>query len=526
MIQNEDTQTKPISGQDPTYQKMTAQDDKLVKCAEPASRPDETVPSSDQEKETLTKKATQKKKREKKVKTLTADEVKRAQQVIVEGEITHYNAAPYRARCFLDTGSQINLINWTTVCKMGLASNINETMQNLRDFGGNSIPCRGTIMVTLNIGGLSKWHSFAVCDGLDTDLLLGDPFFKGQVVIDYVNGELRIEGAEPVPFQPRPTSTKRVHQIKWSETTCIPPHTMMLVAGSLAETPTGSIGLISPDLTRGQNDVYVAEAIAEASEEKVVLKILNMTGSEVELKQGSRAAKFSPVPDYDPHAGIKWEDRYAIGSEIPEKERWTKEELFERLSVDVAIRNLTDLQAQELKDILWEHRKCFSYDDCDLGSCTMYTAKIRLKEGAEPQWTPPFPCPYKLEDEMQRNIDEMVRTGVVEVLPERSDWNSPTFLVKKKTPPGQPQRYRMVADLRNVNKVSLPSNFPLAHLDHVLDKIGKDTIFSSFDLSRGYWQLPYDEASKQITAFLYKNTQYAYAKTVMGHRSRDHHFVT
>ena len=484
--------------------------------------PDEPAPSPSERKPEKTDRS-----KKKKVKKLSGHEAARrqAEQVIVRGRIRYHKTTGDRSsqvcdvRCFLDTGSQVNLVNWTTILKMGVNDQVMESSFNLRDFGGNSIASRGAIHLELIIGGLPKLYFFQICEGMDTDILLGDPFFKGTVVLDYINSELRMEGAEPVPFQPRPTSTTKIQQIKWSNTTSIPPRTVAFVEGVLPRNPTGSIGLISPDLTRGGSDVYVAEAIAEAQDNKVVMKILNISENPVVLKEGARAAKFSPVPEYDPHTGVKPEDRHEMLQEKPRIEKWTKEELFDRLSVDVASRKLDTHQTQELKDILWENRDCFTYDDYDLGSCNMYTATIRLREGAEPQWTPPIPCPYKLEAEMERNIDEMLQTGVIEELQERSEWNSPTFLVKKKTPPGKPQKYRLVADLRNVNKVSMPSNFPLAHLDHVLDKIGKDTIFSSFDLSRGYWQLPYDEESKQITAFLYKNTQYAFAKTVMGHRT-------
>eukprot|EP00116_Pleurobrachia_bachei_P000733 sb/3460995/ len=109
----------------------------------------------------------------------------------------------------------------------------------------------------------------------------------------------------------------------------------------------------------------------------------------------------------------------------------------------------------------------------------------------------------------------MMRAGVVETLPYPSDWNSPIFLVKKSTPGA----YRLVADLRNVNKVCIGDSYPLPNLNHVLDTIGSDQIFSSFDLSKSFWQVPYSDKSKEVTAFLYKGRQFCFSRMIMGHKA-------
>ncbi|KAL5248797.1 hypothetical protein ACHWQZ_G017850 [Mnemiopsis leidyi] len=116
---------------------------------------------------------------------------------------------------------------------------------------------------------------------------------------------------------------------------------------------------------------------------------------------------------------------------------------------------------------------------------------------------------------MDRQIDQMVKAGVVEPLYEASEFNSPIFLVKKNTP----NSWRLVADLRNLNKVCLDEKYPLPNLNHVLDTIGADTLFSSFDLSKSFWQVPYSEESKKMTAFLYRGKSYCWARMIMGHKN-------
>ena len=50
----------------------------------------------------------------------------------------------------------------------------------------------------------------------------------------------------------------------------------------------------------------------------------------------------------------------------------------------------------------------------------MYKAEITLKEGATPDWTldSPVPTPYKLRDETDRQVVEMIKAGVAKPLDE------------------------------------------------------------------------------------------------------------
>ena len=120
-------------------------------------------------------KTKQKKKRRKKrakVKAISGEEIRKSQEIIVNGLIhgpawcTDQTTHP--VRMFIDTGSQVNLVDWTTVCKYGLVSEIRETDRKLRDFNGNRIPCRGAISLCMIVGGATiNLVNFVVCEGMD-----------------------------------------------------------------------------------------------------------------------------------------------------------------------------------------------------------------------------------------------------------------------------------------------------------------------------------------------------------------------
>ena len=99
----------------------------------------------------------------------------------------------------------------------------------------------------------------------------------------------------------------------------------------------------------------------------------------------------------------------------------------------------------------------------------MYEADIQLKPGYTPTWTPARPVPYKLRDEMERQIKGLEDADVIEKCTSKSLFNSPVFLVKK---PHQPDKMRFVVDMRQVNLQCLPDSFQSPLIGHVVDKIG------------------------------------------------------
>ncbi len=91
----------------------------------------------------------------------------------------------------------------------------------------------------------------------------------------------------------------------------------------------------------------------------------------------------------------------------------------------------------------------------------------------------------------------MLKDGAIEE--PRSPWNSPLFLVPKKD-----GSYRPVVDFRRVNDMTVPDHYPLAVLNDLLQSNGKgNTVFTSVDLKTGFWQIPLDEESREITVFFY-----------------------
>jgi hypothetical protein len=79
-------------------------------------------------------------------------------------------------------------------------------------------------------------------------------------------------------------------------------------------------------------------------------------------------------------------------------------------------------------------------------------------------------------------------------------------MAKKQLPnaaPGDPVTLRVVLDFRAVNLKSLPDRNCVKEVRECLDEVGKSRslIFSTFDLTSGFWQQSLQEKSRQYTAF-------------------------
>ena len=86
-------------------------------------------------------------------------------------------------------------------------------------------------------------------------------------------------------------------------------------------------------------------------------------------------------------------------------------------------------------------------------------------------------------------VKEVIRPSV-------SPWSSPIVPVTK--PDGCT---RFCIDFRKVNSVTKKDAYPLPRIEETLNALGGSKYFTTIDLQSGYWQVPLDEASKEITAF-------------------------
>ena len=121
--------------------------------------------------------------------------------------------------------------------------------------------------------------------------------------------------------------------------------------------------------------------------------------------------------------------------------------------------------------------------------------KITLKD-CEPVYIKQFRLAEAHRSVLLQHLQNWLKLGVVS--PSKSHYKSPIFCVSKKC-----GGLRPVLDFRALNEKTFVDKYSQNMIEDCIDAIGraKSSIFSSLDLTCGFWQLPLEPDSHDFTSF-------------------------
>ncbi len=160
------------------------------------------------------------------------------------------------------------------------------------------------------------------------------------------------------------------------------------------------------------------------------------------------------------------------------------------LDVDISP-ELTEEQQGQVRELLAEYKDVLT-DLPGKTDCIEY--KIRLTSDV-PIRSRPYPLPHHMRDVVAAEVQSMLKMGVIE--PSESPYSSPIVLIKKPD-----NSYRFCSDFRKINQVTIFDSEPIALAESLFTKLSKCQYFTKIDISKAYWQIPMEEKSKELTAFI------------------------
>ncbi|XP_067944465.1 uncharacterized protein [Watersipora subatra] len=166
---------------------------------------------------------------------------------------------------------------------------------------------------------------------------------------------------------------------------------------------------------------------------------------------------------------------------------------------------LNSSEKEEVYKIVSQFKEVFN----DIpGSTSIIEHKINLTS-EEPIKQKPYPVPYALREQLQKDLDEMETLGIIQK--SQSPYSAPIVLVPK--PDGSK---RICVDYQRLNKVTVFDPEPMATAEGLFQKLGKAKYFSKIDLSKGYWQIPVRKQDVPKTAFTTHSGVYEFLKMPFG----------
>ena len=112
--------------------------------------------------------------------------------------------------------------------------------------------------------------------------------------------------------------------------------------------------------------------------------------------------------------------------------------------------------------------------------------KLTLKENSKPYCvTTVRRIPFPLQSKLKEELEKMERDGVIKKVTAPTDYCAPIIPVKKKN-----GKIRLCVDFKKLNKNIKRPYLMLPNLEDIAPKLAGSKIFSTVDISSGFWQSP------------------------------------
>ena len=171
----------------------------------------------------------------------------------------------------------------------------------------------------------------------------------------------------------------------------------------------------------------------------------------------------------------------------------TLDEMLEDDSLENLVigQHLDREQRQEIRKLCHEFADVLTSKP---GKTSMILHTIRTSS-ERPICQKPYRIPHAMRSEVKNAIDDMLAQDIIE--PSSSPWSAPIVPIRKKD-----GTLRICVDYRKLNQITYFDAYPTPRMDELFEKLGQANFLSRLDMTKGYWQIPLAEETREKSAFV------------------------
>lgn len=263
----------------------------------------------------------------------------------------------------------------------------------------------------------------------------------------------------------------------------------------------GSTVVVEPTNSRSvSRDIMVGRVVTPLWGDRwVPVKVTNFSDKPVTLKRNRKLADVFPcvaMEDFELFQGLS---RAEVSAEEIQHSPKLSDDFKQRLEtvglvdLDIHSVSVSHVTKEKLVELLERYNDVFSKHALDCGEVKGFVHRIRLMDER------PFRLPYRRVppahyQKLRQVLSQMEEQGIIRK--SVSEYASPLVLVWKKD-----GSLRLCTDFRWLNARTIKDAHPLPHQSDCLAALGGNTLFSTMDLTSGFYNIPMAEEDKKYTAF-------------------------
>ena len=273
----------------------------------------------------------------------------------------------------------------------------------------------------------------------------------------------------------------------------VPPRSRRMVDVKVRNLRHDIDGCIEP-MDKAEQGVLVARSVNSVHDGYTGIECINLNSYPVTVQKHQALATFTPVEmvqcPIEPNEACSGESRDVS-------------ELFQLGQTGLSLE-----QREQAVELLNRYHRVVSEGEHSLGHTSTIKHTIDV-QGSDPIKQPYRRFPLPMKQEINKEIEQMLRQGVIE--PSASPWAAPLVPVRKKS-----GSLRLCIDFRALNEVTRKDSFPLPNIADAVGQFIDNEYFSSLDLMAGYHQIEVEESSREKTAFSTGDNLYQFRRMPFG----------